>query len=94
MSIPKFSFNVWMTAFGPPVSYAALIWFFPGRFGTSTMRSRGKLTTNVFWGPGSTWATMSVSDRWPLVLGSFGLPNAAMSPGSVAKARVSDPMIR
>ena len=41
------------------------------------MRSRGKLTTKVFCGPGSTCATISVSERWPSVLGSSGLPNAA-----------------
>ena len=86
MSIPKFSFRVSMTAWGPPLAYAELIRFLPDSPGTSTMRSRGKLTTNVCWEPGSTCATMSVSERWPDVLGSFGLPNAAWSPGSVANA--------
>ena len=58
------------------------------------MRSRGKLTTKVFCEPGSTCATIIVSERWPPVLGSSGSPNAAASLGLSTNARVSDPMMR
>ena len=60
----KLSFSVSMTSCGPPAEYAALIRLRPMP-GTLTIRSRGNDTTSVRCAPGSTWATISVSELLP-----------------------------
>ncbi len=97
MSMPKLAFSVSITPCAPPSEYAALMRVCP-TLGTSTIRSRGKLTTNVFCALGSMCATISVSERCPSTLGSLlGSPNCRASlelPESLTNCRLSEPMMR
>ena len=92
MSMPKLSFSVSMTQLRAAGAVGRVDPVLAREPGTSTIRSRGNDTTNVLCAPGSTCATISVSELLPAVLSACRTRPA--SSGLSTNCRVSLPMMR